>query len=200
MSDTWSSPDPRRVVTGTAFGQPYARSESVSPPVARDVLAGVVTLAVTILAGAPVGLLWAALAPRAEAVLSGQQYLRADVETSAYIAGDGFFLAAGLVAGVVTGLLAWRLARAHGPAVVPALAVGGAAAAYVAMRVGEQVGIDALAQAVRTATPRVDLTLQLGALATLAAWPVAALVAHLVATLLTKDASVQADGSARQLR
>lgn len=186
--------------TGTAFGQPHERLEQVSPPVVHDVLAALVTLAVTILAGAPVGLLWAALAPRAQAVLSGQQYLRANVETSAYIAGDGFFLGAGLLAGAVTGLLAWRLARAHGPAVVPALAVGGLAAAYVAMRVGEQVGVDALATAVRAATPRIDLTLQLGALVTLAAWPLAALVTHLTATLLVRARSVQADGTARQLR
>lgn len=182
VSTSWSSPDPRRVVTGTAFGRPYERLEPVSPPLRLDLLAAAVTLAATVLAGAPLGLLWGALAPRAEAVLAGGQYLRADPSSDAYIAGDGYFLAACLVAGTVTGLVAWRLGRAHGPAVVCALAAGGLLAAYVTMRVGEVVGVDALLEAVTRSQERVELGLQLGAVVALAAWPAAALIAYVAAS------------------
>ena len=184
MSTPWSTPDPHRTVTGTAFGQPYAHVEPISPPVRGDLLAALLTVAVPLLVAAPIGLAWAALAPRAQAVLAVDRYLQADPSSDAYIAGDGYFLAAVLLAGVITGLTAWRLGRQHGPAVVTALAVGGLGAALVVMRVGEAVGVDALKQAVRGGAARVDVTLDLGAMATLAGWPAAALLAYLAATLV----------------
>lgn len=172
-----------------------------------DLLAGLLTAVATVLAGAPVGLLWAALAPRAEAVLAGGTYLQADPASAAFIAGDGYLSAACLVAGVVTGALAWVLARRHGPAVVPALALAGLAAAYVASRVGGQVGLEALRSGARAQVPRLDLTLKLGADAVLAVWPAAAVLTFLVATLLCGSGSeagllsrsVQAEGPSRQL-
>ena len=185
MSFSWSSPEPSRVVTGTAFGRPYERLEPVSPALRLDLIAGLLTAVLTVLAGAPVGLLWAALAPRAQAILSGTLYLRADPSSDAYIVGDGYFLAAGLLAGVATGLLAWWLGRAHGPAVVPGLVIGGFAAAAVAMRVGEAIGLQGLQAAVRAGQTTVDINLELGSVVALAGWPVAALLAYLVATLVT---------------
>lgn len=103
---------------------------------------------------------------------------------SAYIATDGFFSLAVLVAGLVSGVLAWRLARAHGPAVVPALAAAGLAAAYVAMRVGEAVDDDRVRSAVLASQERVDLPLQLGAVTSLALWPGVALIAWVACTYL----------------
>ena len=185
MSASWSSPDPRRVVvTGTAFGLPYERVQDASPPLRHDLVAGVLAFVVTVLAGAPVGLLWSVLAPRAEAVQVGERYV-VDRSSSAFIAGDGFFFGAVLLAGLVTGLLAWWFGRAHGPAVVLGLAAGGFAAAAVAMLVGEQVGITAYDAAVRAGQDRLDVTLALRAREALAGWPVAALVAFAVPTLLT---------------
>lgn len=199
MSTSWSSPDPPRVVTGTAFGRTYEHLEPTSPALREDVLAGLVTLLATLLAAAPVGLAWAALAPRPEGVLAGGRYLQAESQADAYIADDGYLFAAVLVAGVVTGLMAWRWGRAHGPAVVSALAAGGLVAAYVASRVGEAVGRDALVAATRAGAPRVELTLEVGALVVLAGWPAAALLAYLAATLLRGRESVEADGAAREL-
>ncbi|MCW2616608.1 MAG: hypothetical protein JWN08_3602 [Frankiales bacterium] len=193
VSTSWSSPDPRRVVTGTAFGQPYERVEQVPPPWRSDAVAAALTVAITVLAGAPVGLLWGSMVPRAEAVLAGDRYLQADPSSDAYIAGDGYFLAACLVAGVVTGLLAWRLARAHGPAVVCGLAVGGLAAALVMMRVGEAVGRDALVDAVMARQDRIDLGAQLGAVTTIAAWPAAALIVYVLVTWLAGRRSDRSD-------
>jgi hypothetical protein len=173
------------VVTGTAFGLPYERVEDTSPPLRQDIAAGLLTFVVTVLAGAPVGLLWSALAPRAEALRVGERYVAADRSSSAFIAGDGYFFGAVLVAGLVTGLVAWWYGRTHGPAVVLGLAVGGLAAAAVAMLVGEQVGVAAFEASVRAGQDRVDITLVLMAREALAGWPVAALLAFAVPTLLT---------------
>ena len=183
MSASWSAPDGRRVVAGTAFGVPYERVEQVSPPVRQDVLAGLVTVVVTVLAAAPVGLAWGVLSPRVQAERSGADYVRADLSGTAEIAADGFFLAAVLVAGVVTGLLAFRFARDHGPAVVAGLAAGGLAAAWTAMRVGEQLHVASSQAAVRSALPSVELPVSLTAHEALCGWAVAALLVHLVLTL-----------------
>jgi len=181
-------------VTGTAFGRPYEHVEPATPPVRRDVLAALVTLAVPLLVAAPVGLTWGALAPRAVAVLAAGRYLPADPSTDAHIAGDGYFLAAVLLAGAITGLMAWGFGRRHGAAVVSALAVGGLGAAFVVMRVGEAVGVQALRQAVQGGATRVDVTLDLGAVVALAGWPVAALLAFLVATLVRGDEAELSSG------
>ena len=185
--DPWSSPDPHRIVSGTAFGATFDRVEQASPPVGRDLLAGLLTVAVTVLVGAPVGLLWSLLAPRAEAVRAGANYLRADPSSSAYIAGDGFFFAAMLLAGLATGVIAWWFGRTHGPAVVVGLTVGGLLAAFVAMKVGEQVGIAGFEEAVRAGQAMVDINLTLMAREALAGWPIGALIGFAVPTLLDRE-------------
>ena len=189
------------MVTGTAFGRPYERVEQVTPDLRDDVLAFLVTVLATLLAAAPVGLAWAALAPRPEGVLAGGRYLQVESQTDAFIAGDGYLFAAVLVAGVVTGLAAWHWGHAHGPAVVTALAAGGLVAANVASLVGEAVGRDALVAATSAGAPRVELTLEVGALVVLAGWPAAALLSYLGLTLARgrERESVEADGGAGQL-
>lgn len=185
MNDSWSSPDPRRVVTtGTAFLLLDERVEDPSPPLRHDLAAGLLAFVVTVLAGAPVGLLWSALAPRAEAVRVGERIVF-DRSSSAFIAADGFFFGAVLLAGLATGLLAWWFGRDHGPAVVLGLAAGGFAAAAVAMLVGEQVTNTTYDAAIRVGQDRLDVALVLRAREALAGWPVAALIAFLVPTLLT---------------
>ena len=59
----WASPDPRPRGAGTPFGT-APTAATARTPVWHDVRAGLLTIAVTVLVGAPVGLLWAALAPR----------------------------------------------------------------------------------------------------------------------------------------
>jgi hypothetical protein len=171
-------------VTGTAFGRPYEHVEPASPPVAQDVRAGVLTAVVTVLLGAPVGLLWAALAPHVRVVVADGEVNLADTYRDSFIAVDGFFLAAVLVAGLIGGLVAWRLGHRHGPAVVVGLAVGGVVAAYVAKAVGEQVGLEELRSAVRAgAEGAFDLNVELKSVVALAGWPVASLLAYIGATL-----------------
>lgn len=183
MSTSWTGPDPRRTVTGTAFGRPYERIEPVSPPLAHDVGAGLLTVVASVLVGAPVGLLWAALAPHVDVVVSGTDVNLADTYSDGFIAVDGYFFAAVLLAGVVGGLVAHRLAWRHGPAVVVGLLVGGLVAAYVAMAVGGEVGLEALRDAVRAgAQGRYELAVELKATSALAGWPVASLIAYLASS------------------
>ena len=172
------------MVTGTAFGRPYERIEPASPPVRSDVVAGAVTLVVTVLTGAPVGLLWAALAPHAQAVLVEGAYQRADPSTDAYIVADGCFSLAMALAGVVSAAVVWRMARRHGPVVVPALAAAGLAAAYVAVQVGEAVGRADVAALVGARAAEVDLPLEVAMVASIALWSALAMLTWVALSLV----------------
>lgn len=185
VSTSWTSPDARRTVAGTAFGRPYERTEPAPPPVREDVVAGLLTVAVTALLGAPVGLLWALLGPDVEVVVEGEGVRYADPFSDALIAVDGAFLAAVVVAGLVGGLVAERLARRHGPAVVVGLVLGGFAAAHVASVVGAQYGLEGLRAAIREGGQgRYSGFLELTAPEALVGWPVASLLAYVAVSLL----------------
>lgn len=185
---TGDGPDPTRlIVTGTAFGVPYERVELVPPPRREDAVVGLLTFVATVLLGAPLGLLWAGFAPRVDVVVEGQDINLVEAYTDSFIAADAYFLAAVLLAGVAGGLIAWRFGRGYGPAVVVALTLGGLVAAFVAMTVGEQVGRQALQEAVRAGGQGVfELTLELKARGALIGWPLGSLLAYLAASLISK--------------
>ena len=184
-STSWSTPDPRRPLAALpATRQPYDLPVPAGPSVPADAFAGLVALVVTVLVGAPVGLLWAAFAPRVDVVVTGTDVQLLNPSSSGFIAGDAAFLAAALVAGVVGGIVAWRLGREHGPAVVVGLTLGGLIAAYVAMQVGQQVGLDEVRRAVEAGQQgRLELSLRLRAQESLVAWPVGALLGYLGVSL-----------------
>lgn len=183
MSTSWTSPDPRG--TALSSGAASVVPAVASPSLQRDAFAGVLAAVVPVLVGAPVGLLWAALAPRVEVVVAGQDVQLAEPGTSAFIAGDGFFLLAGLLAGALGGLLAWRLGRDHGPAVVVGLTLGGLIAAYVAMRVGTTVGAAEVQAAVRAGQQgALELNLRLRAQEALVGWPVGSLLGYVGASFV----------------
>lgn len=188
MSASGNDPNSRqRTVTGTAFGAPYERVEAVPPAPLEDAKAALLTLVVTVLLGAPLGLLWAGIAPHVDVVVMGQQANLTEAYTDGFIAADAYFLAAVALAGVVGGLIAYRLGSAHGPVVVLALTVGGLVAAFLAMRVGEQIGLEALRDAVRTGSQgRFELNLELKAREALVGWPLGSLLAYLLASLVWK--------------
>lgn len=173
------------MVTGTAFGVPFERVEPIAPPRREDVKAAVLTLVASVVAGAPVGLLWSQLAPRVQATMSGEEILLLEAYTSRFIAADGYFVGAALLAGVVGGLLAWWLGSRHGPAVVVALAVGGLVAGLLAMLTGEQIGLSAAREAVRAGDAAAfELPLELKAREALVVWPLASLLTYLAASLV----------------
>lgn len=186
MSTFWTTPDPRRAPAGApAFGAPYALPAQPSPTVAADAFAGLLAAAVTVLLGAPVGLLWAAVAPQPAGVLVDGEPRLAMPGSNAFIAGDGFFLLAVTVAGIIGGLLAWHLGRRHGPAVVVGLTAGGLAAAYVAMVVGQQVTLEQVEQVISSGPEGVfGVHLRLLATQTRVGWPVGALLGYVAASLV----------------
>jgi hypothetical protein len=97
-------------------------------------------LAVTAL-GVPVGLLWAALAPRASIVVTANGAVFADHRQEAFVGADGAFAGLVLVAGLVVGVGTYLWRRRRGPWMAIGLAAGSLAGAYVAWKVGHQVGL-----------------------------------------------------------
>ena len=147
----------------------------------RDLVAGVFTAAVVVLLGAPLGLIWSAVAPHSHvAVEAGAAYI-ADAESEVFIAGDGWFLGLTLLVGVLTGVVAWLVARRSGPFVVVGLAAGGLLAAYVASKVGIRIGQDTLKAAVHSGRPGTYVSnIALQTKTAIAAWPLGAIAAFAV--------------------
>ena len=92
------------------------------------------TLALAVL-GAPVGLIWSALAPRARYVATDDGLRLADPTTQALIAADGWFALLTAVAGALCGAVAQAVARRRVAALL-GLAAGGLAAAGAAFLTG----------------------------------------------------------------
>ena len=191
MTSSEAGPDPRPAADGTRSGPRHgsrSATRRAAPPWPHDVAAGLLTVAVTVLAGVPVGLLWASLAPRITVVVERSAVDVVDTYGDGFIAVDGYYLAAVLLAGSVGGLLAWRLGAAHGPAVVVGLTTGGLAAAWVAMLVGEWADgtplQDLVAAGVRG---RHELAVQLRSTSALLGWPIASLLTHLLLTLRSAE-------------
>jgi hypothetical protein len=192
VSNPWARPHPDPTAVGTPAGRPAAPADALdAPPVRQDVQAGLLTVAVTVLVGAPVGLLWAALAPRVEVVLTGEGVQLVDRDSSAFIASDGYFSLAVLLAGLVGGALAWRWGSRHGPTVVPGLAIGGLIGAYVAMAVGGLVGDVQLADLLEAgAKGRRELGVRrLRSLPALLVWPAASVLSFLTLMLRRPEVS-----------
>jgi hypothetical protein len=150
------------------------------PPLWHDVRAGLFTVAVTVLVGAPVGLLWAVLAPRVVVDITGDDVQLLDPGPDGFIAVDAWFFAAVTVAGLVGGVVAWRFGRAHGPGVVLGLAVGGLTAAWIASRVGGEVDRVTVQELLDAGVQgRSELAVRLRATSALLGWPIASLLAYL---------------------
>ncbi len=167
------SPDLRPAADGTPLSAVPRRT---SPPWWQDLWAGLLTVAVTVLVGAPVGLLWAAVAPPVLVQVEAGEVRPVGTWGDGFIAVDGYYLAAVLVAGVVGALLTWWRASAHGPAVVVGLTVGGLAAAWVAMVVGSLVGGSAAELVAAGVQGRQELGVRLRATSALLGWPIASLL------------------------
>ncbi|MCA1712686.1 MAG: hypothetical protein LC789_14050 [Actinobacteria bacterium] len=157
-------------------------------PTYEDLVSSFFVTAVAILLGAPVGLLWAALAPHARIDITAAGATFADGASEVFVAADGWFLGITLLAGILLGLLTWLLARGSGPYVVVGLAVGGLVAAYVASKVGMRPHQDALRDAAAAGQQgRYVANVALQAWQVLLAWPIAALGAFLTLVAARPD-------------
>jgi hypothetical protein len=152
-----------------------------------------VALAGSALLGLLAGLIWGEVAPRAllqEVSPGTAQFV--NVETSAFIAADGWFCLISAVAGLITGLLGYRflLATRTGAraaegvraAAAAGLILGGIAGAFVMLWLGEQIGLSGYDQhlASSPAGTLFPASLALGAKSALAFWPLVTAVIILV--------------------
>lgn len=157
-----------------------------------DALAGAAAAAALVLLGAPVGLVWAALVPRAQWVVGADGATLLRPETEVFVAADGYFLLVGALAGVLTGVAAYLLARRWAPGVVLGLAGGGVAASVVAAVAGGRLGRAGFLRAVDRAPTGTRLAqfASVRADAVLLAWPVVAVA--VLAALVAAGSAFQA--------
>jgi hypothetical protein len=125
--------------------------------------------------GVAAGLIWAALAPRPllQEIARGEAEL-VNAETTAFIVADAWFGLIAAVGGVLTGVFGYRLLiRRAGAAATAGLVLGAVAAAFVALWVGENIGLGTynhLLAASSTGT-FFNASLALGAKSALTFWP-----------------------------
>ncbi|MFD6435249.1 DUF2567 domain-containing protein [Streptomyces venezuelae] len=148
---------------------------------AEVVQAAVIMVAVAV-AGVLLGALWMWLAPRVPLVSDGKAVYLKDTEGEQAIGTDGTFTLLSLGFGLVSGVVVFLLRRRGGIPLVVGLAVGSLLGALLAWRVGIFLGpeTDVVAHAKSVGKGVVfDAPLELKAMGTVLAWPVAALAVHL---------------------
>jgi hypothetical protein len=137
--------------------------------------------------GLPVGLLWWALAPRADIrVTSDGLEPVGELPPELSIADDSVLVLLLVGLGLLAGALAWRLRRRRGVAVVVALAVGATLAAFVAWQLGELLAPGPTEAELERVDAVVTTPLRLSALPALAAAPFSALLAYLLGVAATR--------------
>ena len=134
-------------------------------------------LALSLLTGPAVGVVWWLVTPLPRAVKRADGVYFAHAGEAA-IAADGWFAVCTLVAGALAGLLVGLLLRRDRMHALAALAVGGLVGAVIAWQVGALLGPDPFldqAEALRAGT-EFDGPLRLSALGVLMVWPISAVI------------------------
>jgi len=156
--------------------------------VRADLRSAAGTVAALALTGVPAGLLWWALAPRADfRVTENGPVPIGDVSPELLVADDAVFALVLAGAGLLAGVAAWFLRRRRGVATVLALALGACLTAVVAWQVGELLGAGPSETELADVGARVTTSLTLSSPAAMALAPFTALLAYVVAVLYTPD-------------
>ncbi|WP_341716884.1 DUF2567 domain-containing protein [Micromonospora sp. FIMYZ51] len=125
------------------------------PPTAapgRSARTVAVTLLVLGLLGAPLGLLWAALAPATPVVKTPNGAVYGQPQPEQPVAADGWFSLLGLGFGVLAALAVWFvLSRRRGPVGLVTVVAGSFAAALLAWQVGRRIGLGSYQRMLETA-------------------------------------------------
>jgi hypothetical protein len=93
--------------------------------------------------GAPLGLLWAALAPTVTVRMTSEGALLADQQPEEFIAADGWFILLGGGFGVLAAVVVWFAVRRRGPLPLIAVTLGAVGAGLIAWWLGRHQGLDA---------------------------------------------------------
>ncbi|ANW20648.1 hypothetical protein [Streptomyces clavuligerus] len=173
--DPWQAPPPED--DGSA----------AAPDRATEVREGVLVLLAVTVTGVALGLLWLWLAPRVPLISDGKAVFLENSEGEEAVGADGVFALLALGFGVLTAVGAFLYRRRGGVPLVVGLALGGILASVLAWRLGVWLGPDpdvaAHARSVGRGVP-FDAPLKLTAKGMLLAWPIAAMVTHLLLTAL----------------
>lgn len=160
-----ATPDAAVAPTATPAAEPTPRA---------DVLAGLLTALGCLLLGAPVGLLWEAVAPHVVVDVSASAASLVS-DSGVFLDSDLAFLVTVTLVGLLTGVLAWVVGRRWGPGVVVGLVAGGLLAAWVASRTGALVDMGSARDAVQAGrTGRLELSVRLRAQEAVLGWPIGA--------------------------
>lgn len=137
--------------------------------------------------GVPLGVLWWALAPRADyRITASGPAVIGNPSEELLMADDGIFvlIVAGL--GLIAGVLTWLVRRRRGLGGLAGVALGTLAGSAVAWRIGELLGPPPSRAALAHVGARVTTSLTLGSLPALAVAPFFAVLVWLVATLYSR--------------
>lgn len=149
--------------------------------------AGALLLAVAA-AGVPAGVLWWAVAPRAEfRVTEDGPAVVGTPSVELLIADDGMFVLVLAGLGLLAGLGAWAMRRARGVAVVVALAVGTVLAGAAAWGVGALLGRGPSESQLAEVGAVVTTPLGLDSLAALAVAPFVAVLVYLLGVIVNAE-------------
>ncbi|MFE2540729.1 ABC transporter permease [Actinacidiphila glaucinigra] len=163
---------------------PFPEQESRMDPV-RELKSGALTAVLVAVAGVVLGLLWLWLAPRIPLVSDGKAVYLKDTEGEQAIGADGTFVLLGLGIGVLTGAVVFWRNRRGGVGVVLGMAAGAVLGSVLAWRLGTWLGptSDLIAHARAVGAKKVfDGPIELQAKGALLAWPIGAVLTHLVLT------------------
>lgn len=163
MPEPWSPPPPRQ------------QQRSAPRRIPQTITGVFLTCVLTGIAGVPGGLAWAAIAPRAQVVVTGRGAVNViNPETSAFIAADGWFCVVGLAGGLLCGFAAYlATVRRYGALAAAALIIGAFAASLVGWWVGHSIGLSGFHAGLMTghAGTVLHAPLTLRARSALASWP-----------------------------
>jgi hypothetical protein len=136
--------------------EPAAAVADAAPPAepsnGRQALVALAVFAVVFALGAPLGLLWHALAPTVPIIKTADGGVYATPSPEQFIASDGWFTLLGTGFGIVAAIATWVVLRRYrGPLGLIAVGAGAAGAGWLAWRVGREVGRAAFRQQAESA-------------------------------------------------
>jgi Protein of unknown function (DUF2567) len=142
-------------------------------------------------AGVPLGVLWWALAPRADyRITSGGPVVIGNPSEELLVADDAIFVLIVALLGLAAGIVTWLVGKRRGLAALLGTTLGTLAAAAVAWQLGELLGPGPSRTALTHVGGRVTTSLTLGMLPALAVGPFVAVLVWLVGALYARTDSL----------